>query len=104
MPPPWWANLFFALVTNVSTLSESYTRASESLESISLSAADGNTYASELKSVSAKLTELNSVYDMQLQGSKEQAESTKQFQAGATELMENLQATVQDTKNFKENI
>ena len=41
---------------------------------------------------------------MQLQGSKEQAESTKQFQAGATELMENLQATVQDTKNFKENI
>ena len=90
--------------TNVNTLAENYSRASESLSSISLSAEDGNNYARELKAVSAKLTELNSVYDMQLQGSKEQAESTKQFQAGATELMENLQATVQDTKNFKENI
>jgi gliding motility-associated protein GldL len=90
--------------TNVNTLAENYSRASESLTSISLSAEDGNNYARELKAVSAKLTELNSVYDMQLQGSKEQAESTKQFQAGATELMENLQATVQDTKNFKENI
>ena len=90
--------------TNVNTLAENYSRASESLSSISLSAEDGNNYARELKAVSAKLTELNSVYDMQLQGSKEQAESTKQFQAGVTELMENLQASVQDTKNYKENI
>ena len=90
--------------TNVSTLSESYTRASESLESISLSAADGSTYASELKSVSAKLTELNSVYDMQLQGSKEQLESTKQFYSGINDLMSNLEASAENTKQYKENI
>lgn len=90
--------------TNVNELSSNYSRASESLASISLSAEDGSNYASELKAVSSKLTELNSVYDMQLQGSKEQLESTKQFYAGISELMANLQASVEDTKQYKENI
>ncbi|MEZ4720651.1 MAG: gliding motility protein GldL [Flavobacteriales bacterium] len=89
---------------NVSQLSQSYSRASESLASVSLSAEDGANYASELKSVSSKLQELNSVYDMQLQGSKEQLESTKQFYSGISELMANLQASVEDTKKYKENI
>lgn len=90
--------------TNVSQLSENYSKASESLASVSLSAEDGSNYASELKAVSAKLHELNSVYDAQLQGSREQMESTKQFYAGITELMSNLNASVEDTKQYKENI
>ncbi len=90
--------------TNVSTLSENYSRASESLASISLSAEDGSNYASELKAVSAKLTELNSIYDMQLQGSKEQLESTKQFYSGINDLMSNLEASGESTKQYKENM
>ncbi|MDB9701585.1 gliding motility protein GldL [Salibacteraceae bacterium] len=90
--------------TNVSTLSENYSRASESLVSISLSAEDGSNYASELKAVSAKLTELNSIYDMQLQGSKEQLESTKQFYSGINDLMSNLEASGESTKQYKENM
>jgi gliding motility-associated protein GldL len=90
--------------TNVSTLSENYFRASESLASISLSAEDGSNYASELKAVSAKLTELNSIYDMQLQGSKEQLESTKQFYSGINDLMSNLEASGEGTKQYKENM
>lgn len=90
--------------SKVSELSENYSRASESLVSISMSGEDGANYANELKSVSSKLHELNSVYDMQLQGSKEQMESTKQFYTGLNELMSNLQASVDDTKRYKENI
>jgi gliding motility-associated protein GldL len=90
--------------TKVSELSESYSRASESLANIGMSGEDGANYANELKSVSSKLHELNSVYDMQLQGSKEQMESTKQFYTGLNEMMSNLQASVEDTKKYKENI
>lgn len=89
---------------NVSTLSQNYSKASESLASISLSTEDGNNYADSLKSVSSKLQELNNIYDQQLQGSREQMESTKQFYAGISELMSNLQESVEDTKRYKENI
>ncbi|MEQ9186198.1 MAG: gliding motility protein GldL [Cryomorphaceae bacterium] len=90
--------------TSVNQLSATYSKASESLASISMTSEDGNHYADSLKSVSAKLQELNQVYDLQLQGSKEQMESTKQFYAGVNELMGNLQASVEDTKKYKENI
>jgi len=89
---------------NVTVLSENYSKASESLASISLSSEDGNIYADSLKSVSSKLQELNNIYDQQLQGSREQMESTKQFYAGISELMSNLQESVEDTKRYKENI
>jgi gliding motility-associated protein GldL len=90
--------------TNVKELSGNYAKASESLASISMSSEDSSNYADSLRSISAKLQELNSVYDMQLQGSREQMETTKQFYAGISELMGNLQASVEDTKQYKENI
>jgi gliding motility-associated protein GldL len=90
--------------SNVSQLSESYSKASESLASISLSKEDGNHYAQELKSVSTKLAELSGVYDLQLQGSKEQLATTKEFYGGIAELMSSLNASIEDTKKYKENI
>lgn len=89
---------------NVNTLSENYSRASESLSSIAVSSEDGQQYAEQLRSVSHKLSELNSVYDMQLQGSREQLESTSALYAGMAELMGNLNASIDDTKKYKENI
>ena len=90
--------------TNVTQLSQTYSKASESLASISMTSEDGNTYADNLRSVSSKLSELSQIYDLQLQGSREQMESTKQFYSGISELMANLQASVEDTKSYKENI
>lgn len=90
--------------TSVDQLTQNYSKASESLASISMTSDDGNSYADSLRSVSAKLQELNQVYDLQLQGSKEQMETNKQFYAGISELMGNLQASVEDTKSYKENI
>lgn len=89
---------------SVSQLSQSYVKASESLTSIGLSADDGASYAAELKSVSSKLRELNSLYDQQVQGNREQLESTKQFYSGISELMASLNASIEDTRQYKENI
>ena len=69
-----------------------------------MSSGDGNDYADSLRSVTSKLQELGGVYDAQLQGSKEQMESTNQFYNGITELMSNLQSSVEDTKRYKESI
>ena len=90
--------------SNVTTLSQTYTKASESLATISMTSDDGNSYADSLRSVTSKLQELGGVYDAQLQGSKEQMESTNQFYNGITELMSNLQSSVEDTKRYKESI
>jgi len=90
--------------SNVTTLSQTYSKASESLASISMTSDDGNAYADSLRSVTSKLQELSSVYDAQLQGSKEQMESTNQLYAGISELMSNLQSSVEDTKRYKESI
>lgn len=90
--------------SNVTTLSQTYSKASESLVSISMTSDDANTYADSLRSVTSKLQELGGVYDAQLQGSKEQMESTNQFYNGISELMSNLQSSVEDTKRYKESI
>ncbi len=90
--------------SNVTTLSQTYSKASESLASISMTSDDGNSYADSLRSVTSKLQELGGVYDAQLQGSKEQMETTNQFYNGISELMSNLQSSVEDTKRYKESI
>lgn len=90
--------------SNVNQLSDSYARASESLASISVSSEDGESYANELKNVSSRLAELNSVYDLQLQSSREQLENSKNLYGGINDLMTNLSDSVEDTQRYKENI
>lgn len=90
--------------SNVNELSQNYSKASESLSSISMSTEDGETYANELKNVSSRLSELSSVYDLQLQSSREQLETTKNLYGGIAELMSNLNESIDDTKKYKENI
>lgn len=89
---------------NVSQLSESYSKASESLSSISVSSEDGQSYANELKNVSSRLHELGSVYELQLQSSREQLETTKNLYGGIAELMSNLNESIEDTRKYKDNI
>ncbi len=90
--------------TNVNELNENYTKASQSLSSLSISSEDGEAYAEGLKSVSSRLSELSSVYDLQLQSSREQLETTKNLYGGMAELMTNLNDSINDTKSYKENI
>ncbi len=88
----------------MSTLSNSYEKASETLTGLAVSSEDSNSYASSLKSISSKLSELNNVYELQLKSASEHMESSNQAFAGMDNLMSNLQSSVASTEQYKENI
>ena len=88
----------------MSTLSESYEKASETLTGLAVSSEDSNSYASSLKSISSKLSELNNVYELQLKAASEHMESSNEAFAGMDNLMNNLQSSVASTEKYKENI
>jgi len=89
---------------SVEKLAESYLKASTSLTSVVVSNDEGKSYGEQLAVMSKKMGELNSIYDLQLQGSKEYVESTNKYFAGVNQLMQNLSDSVADTKRYKEEI
>lgn len=91
-----------AAATNVSKLSDSYVKAAESLTGIS--AEDGQNYGEQLQRVSKNLSALNSVYELQIQGSKEYLESSAKAYTNIAELLTYLSDSVEDTKRYKEEI
>lgn len=90
--------------TKVATLSDTYDRASESLLGLTSGAEEGASFGEQLQKVSTNLAALNNVYELQLKGSSAHLESTEKFQGQVTEMMENLSASVEDTKLYKENM
>jgi gliding motility-associated protein GldL len=86
----------------VGTLADHYLKASESLDSITLTNSDGASYGEQLQKVSKNLAELNSVYELQLRGAEQHTQATKSFYDGIESLMSNLQDSVSDTKKYKE--
>lgn len=86
----------------VGTLAEHYLKASESLDSITLTNTDGASYGEQLQKVSKNLSELNSVYELQLRGAEQHAQATSRFYDGIEQLMNNLQESASDTKRYKE--
>jgi gliding motility-associated protein GldL len=77
-------------------------KASESLDSMTLTNADGQSYGEQLQRVSKNLSELNSVYELQLRGAEQHSQATTRFYDGIEQLMSNLQDSVNDTKRYKE--
>jgi gliding motility-associated protein GldL len=89
---------------NVSKLSETYGRASESLLGLVEGADEGASFGEQLAKVSTNLTALNNVYELQLKGASGHLEATEKFQGQVTEMMQNLADSVEDTKMYKENM
>jgi gliding motility-associated protein GldL len=87
---------------SVEGLSETYIKASESLTGLSMTNEDGATYGEQLQKVSKNLSELNSVYELQLRGAEQHTQATSRFYEGIEALMSNLQDSVSDTKKYKE--
>jgi len=70
---------------------------SESIES-------GNSFGEQLSKVSTNLSALNASYELQLQGSQEHLKSTTMFYEGLSDLMKNLNDSVEDTRKYKQEI
>ncbi len=89
---------------NVNTLSDSYSKASESLLGLSLTSDESSNFGEQINKVSKNLSALNASYELQLQGSNEHLKTTSKFYDGLADLMKNLNDSVDDTKKYKEQI
>lgn len=89
---------------NVNTLSDSYTKAAESLMGLAVTSGDSSNLGDQIVKVSKNLSALNASYELQLQGSNEHLKATSKFYDGLNDLMQNLNDSVDDTKRYKEQI
>ena len=99
-----YANSLKTATEKVSSLSDSYTRANESLVGLASSVDAGKSAGESLQKMGQNLTALNEMYEMQLRGSREKLEAANQMFEGMHDLLANLRGTVDDTKRYKENI
>jgi gliding motility-associated protein GldL len=79
---------------SANTLAEQYTKSAEvlsqSAKQLDFSAVDGKAYNEKMHQISDKLSALNSVYELQLQSSNEQIQSTAKVRETMSELLKNL--------------
>jgi gliding motility-associated protein GldL len=88
----------------VTSLSDSYAKASESLVGLTDNVDAGRNAGESLLKMSTNLTALNEMYELQLRSSREKLEAANQMFEGMGEMLTNLKHSVDDTKRYKENI
>ena len=99
-----YANSLKDASSKVSSLSDSYEKASQSLVGLTNNVDAGKSAGESLQKMSQNLTALNEMYEMQLRGSREKLEAANQMFEGMHDLLANLRNSVEDTKRYKENI
>lgn len=86
-------------------LADAYRKLTESMNSeFEKTSGNTNTYGDQLESLTKNLTALNAAYELQLQGTNEHLEKTKDLYGGLNEVMSDLSTTVNDTKRFREEV
>ena len=88
----------------MSSLSDAYQRASTSIAGLTSNTEAGESFGEQMQKVSKNLSALNNVYELQLQGSSAHLEATQGFQKQVSEMMQNLAASTEDTKLYRENM
>ncbi len=89
---------------NVESLSSSYSKAAESLMGLTVNNDDSVSLGEQIVKVSKNLSALNASYELQLQGSNDHLKATSKFYEGLSDLMKNLNDSVDDTRKYKEQI
>ena len=93
---------------SASLLAEEYQKSiavmRQSAEALNFTAVDGGNYNEELQKISSNLSALNAVYELQLQSSNEQVESTAKIQESMTQFLENLNRSIETTAQYQEGV
>ena len=84
----------------VTQLSDTYAQASEALTGLTESQSAGSSAGEHLQRMTSNLEQLNGMYETQLK----ELQTSSELYSGITELMRNLNESVEDTKRYKENI
>lgn len=99
-----YVNSLQAASQKVSSLSDAYERASVSISGLTSTTQEGESFGEQMQKVSKNLAALNNVYELQLKGSTQHLEATEKFQSQVTDMLQNLSASVEDTRLYKENM
>ena len=89
---------------SVATLTDSYSKAAESLTSLAVTREDSANFGEQLGKVSKNLSSLNASFELQLQNSDEHLKATSKFYDSLGDLMKNLHDSVEDTHRYKTEI
>jgi chromosome segregation ATPase len=76
----------------------------KSAEMLNFSSVDGKAYNEQLQKISSNLAALNTVYELQLKGSKEQNEATAKMRATVDQFMNNLNDSSVNMTKYKDEI
>jgi gliding motility-associated protein GldL len=91
--------------SKVESLSDNYSKANQTLDNlIAASDGDGVSYSEELGKMSKNLSELNGVYEMQLNSSGQNIKLNSEVNENISALLQNLSDSVEDTKRYKEQV
>lgn len=93
------------ITENAGKLSESYSKLADAMNAEFESTKSGSKgYSEQLHVMSKNLSALNSIYELQLQGSNEYLESSKKLFAGMDEIMVNMKNSADDVKKYRDEI
>lgn len=101
-----FTNSMKVAMESANILAAQYTQSAEvlaqSAKKLDFSAVDGKAYNEKLIQISDKLSALNSVYELQLQSSNEQIQSTAKVRETMTELLKNMKESADTMGVYKE--
>lgn len=93
---------------SASLLAEEYNKSiaimRQSAEALNFTAVDGGNYNEELQKISINLSALNAIYELQMQSSNEQVESTAKIQESMTLFLDNLNRSIETTQHYQEGV
>jgi gliding motility-associated protein GldL len=95
-----YANSLRTASDKVSTLADTYAAASETLTGLTSHAEEGKAAGAHLQKMTENLSALNNMYELQLG----ELEKSRNMFGDMTALVQNLRDSVEDTKQYKENI
>lgn len=89
---------------SASELGQSYAKAAAAAQAMSNSQEEVKVYSNQVVAAGKNLAELNAIYELQLQDSREHLKQTSKFYEGINDLMANLTSSLDDTKKYKEEV
>ncbi len=98
-------NLLQGMNSSGEAITSAYASLSESIkQNVEGISENSKVYSKKLEEVNGNLTAVNSIYELQLKGSQEQVEATKQLTSGIGDIKEYLQQSVEQAKEYKDQI
>ena len=99
-----YVNSLSTAASKMSELTDTYSQAASSILGIANSSEGGANAGDELTKMTHNLTELNKVYELQLESTRDKLKATDDVMSGIERVMMNLKDSEEDTLKYKDNI